>query len=511
MNAAFTILLAACVGWLIVSLFSPKTKRPPGPRRLPILGNALQIPATFQWLTFSKWAKEYGDLVYLEVFGQPLILLNTHKFAKDLLEQRSAIYSDRPHLEMADLCGFDKAFVLYPAHDNWRQQRKIVTQDVGPRMLQRYHAFQEAEARLLAKNAIDDPGQLEGLVKRRIGTIIIRIVYGHYVSANDDLFLTLGRASMDIFSRASEPGVWLVDSIPMLKYLPSWLPGAGFLTLAQSWSEIVHKAAWDTYLCSKDSYESGSVLLPNTCSTALEAVNGTPPRDLEEQVVWAACTMMAGGMDTSMISTLNLFLEMMLNREVQLKARNEIDSVIGRHRLPTIADRQSLPYVRSIVTEIFRLNPGAPLGIAHALRENDVYDGVGLPKGSIVIPNIWHMLHDPAVFADPMRFDPDRYQNLDSEMAKVTDVVFGFGRRVCPGKAFGENTIFAFAATLLATCDIFPAVDENGRAIIPNVTYSPGIISFPSRFDCNIRARSNHAYELLSHSAMDAPDSSLNN
>ncbi|KAF7371203.1 putative monooxygenase [Mycena sanguinolenta] len=469
MNATLTISLAACVGWLIVSLFSRKPKRPPGPRRLPILGNTLQIPSTFQWLTFSKWAKEYGDIVYLEVFGQPMVLLNTHKSAKDLLEQRSPIYSDRPHLEMADFCGFDKTFVLYPAHDNWRQQRKIVTQDLGPRMLPRYYAFQEAEARLLAKNAIDDPGQLEGLVKRRIGTIIIRIAYGHYVSANDDPFLTLGKASMDIFNRASAPGVWLVDLMPVLKYLPSWLPGAGFITTAQGWREIVHKAAWDTYMWSKRSYESGSALLPNTCSTALEAVNGTLPRDLEEQVAWAVCTMMAGGMDTSMISTLNLFLEMMLNREVQVKAQNEIDLVIGRHRLPTIADRHSLPYVKSIVTEIFRLNTTVPLGIAHALREDDVYDGVHLPKGSIVIPNVWHMLHDPAVFSNPMRFDPDRYQNLDSEMAKVTDVAFGFGRRVCPGKAFGENTVFAFAATLLATCDIFPAVDENGQEIIPNV------------------------------------------
>lgn len=55
-------------------------------------------------------------------------------------------------------------------------------------------------------------------MRRRIGTIIIRLAYGHYISADDDPFLSLSKTAMDIFSRAGEPGVWLVDSIPMRQY-----------------------------------------------------------------------------------------------------------------------------------------------------------------------------------------------------------------------------------------------------------------------------------------------------
>jgi cytochrome P450 len=86
------------------------------------------------------------------------------------------------------------------------------------------------------------------------------------------------------------------------------------------------------------------------------------------------------------------------------------------------------------------------------------------------------MLHDPDVFPDPMKFNPERYKNLDSEMEKVTDLVFGFGRRLCPGKSFGEANVFAIAATVLATCDIRPTVDEKGQDIIPDVNYSSGSI-----------------------------------
>ncbi|KAJ7779891.1 putative monooxygenase [Mycena metata] len=508
---AALVAVAACVAWFIISsLLSRKLKRPLGPLRFPIVGNALQFPQTQQWLTFSRWAEKYGDVVYLEVFGKPLVLLNSAKAARDLLEQRSTIYSDRPRLEMASLSGFDKVFVLSQPNDSWRLQRKIIAQDLSSRMMPRYHAFQEAEARLLAKNLIERPGQLESHVKQRIGTIIIRITYGRYISGENDPLLAIGRASMDIFSRAAEPGLWLVDSIPMLKDLPAWLPGMGFLTTAKGWREIVYKSAWDPYHWSKRSFELGTVLLPNTCATALQEKQGKLPADLAEEVAWAACTMHAGGIHTSVISTLNFFLAMVLNPAIQAKAQKEIDAVIGRDRLPTIADRSSLPYVRSIVTEVFRLNPAIPLGIPHSLSTDDIYQGMHLPQGSIIIPNIWHMLHDPAIFPNPMKFDPDRYRNLDSEMEKVNSV-FGFGRRICPGKDFGESNVFAIAATLLATCDIRPAVDARGNNVIPNVVYSSGSLSFPSKFDCTIKPRSKQAYDLLGYSALEKPDSSLVN
>jgi hypothetical protein len=58
-NVAMT--LAACAGWFtLYALLSRKIKRPPGPRRFPFIGNALQIPQSFQWLDFSRWAKKYG-------------------------------------------------------------------------------------------------------------------------------------------------------------------------------------------------------------------------------------------------------------------------------------------------------------------------------------------------------------------------------------------------------------------------------------------------------------------
>lgn len=88
------------------------------------------------------------------------------------------------------------------------------------------------------------------------------------------------------------------------------------------------------------------------------------------------------------------------------------------------------------------------------------------------------MLHDPEIYPDPMEFKPERFNGLDSEMKQVTDLAFGFGRRICPGMHFAEGTLFAIIATTLATCDILPGLDEHGKEVLPKYAYTPGTITY---------------------------------
>ncbi len=73
-------------------------------------------------------------------------------------------------------------------------------------------------------------------------------------------------------------------------------------------------------------------------------------------------------------------LLMVLHPEVQAKAHEEIDRVVGRHRLPNFGDRDSLPYVNAIVKEVLRWYPVSPLGLPHRLTQDDWYNGYFLPK-----------------------------------------------------------------------------------------------------------------------------------
>lgn len=92
------------------------------------------------------------------------------------------------------------------------------------------------------------------------------------------------------------------------------------------------------------------------------------------------------------------------------------------------------------------------------------------------------MTHDPETYDEPMSFKPERFNNSDTEMKQVYDLVFGFGRRTCPGMHFAEGTIFSVIATTFATCDVLPEFDNNGKPIFPELIFTDGVIrlAYPS-------------------------------
>jgi cytochrome P450 len=81
---------------------------------------------------------------------------------------------------------------------------------------------------------------------------------------------------------------------------------------------------------------------------------------------------------------------MILSPDIQKKAQDEIDRISGGNRLPSFADKSSLPYISCIAWECLRWNPAAPMGGAHFVTEDDEYNGYRIPKGSTVLPNVWY-------------------------------------------------------------------------------------------------------------------------
>jgi cytochrome P450 len=104
--------------------------------------------------------------------------------------------------------------------------------------------------------------------------------------------------------------------------------------------------------------------------------------------------------------------------ETQACAHAELDAVIGRTRLPTFADYPHLPYIRAMVKELLRWRPIAPIITPHRCTEDDWYEGMFIPKGTICLPNAWHMNRDPEIFGKNTEdFDPARYLDASWGMA----------------------------------------------------------------------------------------------
>ncbi|KAJ2935732.1 hypothetical protein H1R20_g1362, partial [Candolleomyces eurysporus] len=155
-----------------------------------------------------------------------------------------------------------------------------------------------------------------------------------------------------------------------------------------------------------------------------------------ETVARNVCAMAyLAGAGTTVASALGLILVLANHLEVQMKAQAEIDSVIGSDRLPLISDRQSLPYVHAIVKEVSRWHTVAPLSTPRVNAKDDEYDGYFIPKGTLVFPNSWAILHDPRVFDKPFDFIPERYLtddgkiNMSESVSDADMAAFGHGRR----------------------------------------------------------------------------------
>lgn len=122
-------------------------------------------------------------------------------------------------------------------------------------------------------------------------------------------------------------------------------------------------------------------------SQAIENIGSDP--ETERIHKWSASSMYLGGADTTVSSLMTFFLAMTLFPEVQKKAQEELDNVIGGSRLPVTADREKLPYIEAVVKETHRWHPVAPMALPHCSTKEDVIRGYRIPKGALLLPNNW--------------------------------------------------------------------------------------------------------------------------
>ncbi|KAG1820513.1 cytochrome P450 [Suillus subaureus] len=506
-------LCLACVGVYLLKQVFNKLKNPaypPGPPGWPLIGNVLDMPHIKPWLTFTEWGKKYGHISHIEVLGQHIMVLNSVETAMDMLDNKSAIYSDRPILPVGgELIGWKNIMPLLPYGDRLRRYRKDFHSVIGTRAtVGIYNHVEEIETRRFLKRVFTKPDQLLAHVRHTAGAIILRISHGYEVKESNDPFVDLADRALIQWSRATAPGAFMADVVPFLVKVPEWFPGAGFKRLAREWHDTLEEMVFAPYKFVEDQMAAG--IAPESFTSNL-VKKGSPLSEEDEHVIkWSAATLYAGASDTT-VSTINsFFLAMTLFPDVQKKAQAEIDAVVGPDRLPSFADQGSLPYIEALAKETYdgmllslpSSNGISMSGFPHCTSEDDIYDGYYIPKGSVIIPNIWFMLNDPERYTNPSQFNPERFLANDGKKPETEPrtICFGFGRRICPGIHFAEASIWLSIAMSLAVFDISKAV-ENGIEIIPELDPISGTISHPKPFECSVKPRSPKAVALIEQDA----------
>ncbi|KAI0260544.1 cytochrome P450 [Gloeopeniophorella convolvens] len=493
---AIVVLLAIALARFLRKKRTP-LPLPPGPKGWPLIGNLLDIPSKNTAQTYSEWGRLYGGIVYANAAGQPLIIINDATIANEMLDKKSSIYSDRPVSHMAgELAGFNGMIGFRPNNRTFKQMRKFMHQAIGTRgALSKYHDLFESEARKFLQATLHDPEDVHEIIQHTVGAIIILTTYGYQVAKQGDPIVHLGETVMQYLSQMTEPGAYLVDFIPALKYVPTWFPGAGFRKAASNAKDYITRFADVPFQFTLREMAKGTAR-PSFISDNMR--EGTLTAEEVDTLKWSAGSLLGGGTDTSVSVLLSFFLTMTLFPEVRRKGQEEIDRVVGGDRLPTLADRERLPYVSAIFSEILRWATTSPPGFPHRTLVSDTYRGYFIPKDSIVVTNIWQMLHDPSTYVNPEQFSPERFLETERRSAEPDprECAFGFGRRVCPGNQFADTILWLTIAMSLSVLCISKVV-EDGVEITPEARFSDGIVSHPDKFRCDIKPRSARAEALI--------------
>ncbi|KAJ7484805.1 cytochrome P450, partial [Mycena galericulata] len=480
----------------------------------PALGNLLSVPSRRPWEAYMAWSKLYkSDIIHVDIAGTSIVVLSSLEAVETLLERRSAIYSDRQATNFQILVTLMELASQSPDSDArrahgmeyclMRTHRRLLKQEFTPQGMVKYRSNQLVAAHGVLRGFLSAPESFMDHLRRSAAETILSAMYGIDLQPSDDTYIALACEALESFSAAVVPGKYLVDSLPMLKHIPAWFPGAGFKRDAKEWRKLAAAMRDVPFTETKRQVESGTAP-PSFAADSLTALKECEEDYYTETTVRdTAGSLFAGGAETTVSVVSTFLLAMLANPDAQRAAQAEVDSVTGCKHLPDFedSDEESMPYVAALVKEeVMRWRNVTPIAIPHFIAVEDEYRGWRIPAGSIVVGNAWAIVHDEVTYPDPYTFEPERFLlngKLNPDVQDPEGIAFGFGRRQCPGLHFARDAIWITIVSILATFDIAKALDEDGREVEPSYEFDSRFISLPLPFRCSIRPRSEEAKALI--------------
>ncbi|KAI0333185.1 cytochrome P450 [Cubamyces sp. BRFM 1775] len=219
------------------------------------------------WLKFPKWRTTYGPVVYLRMFHQHVIVINTLQAAIDLPEKRATIYSSRPRFEVAcQMLTEGYSFTFQAYGDLWRRMRRAAHESLHKGVVHQLHNIQTVEAALLLHSLLDAPKDWEDHMKRAAGSTLLSACYGTpLLRGSDDPTMEILDTFTSKIVRAGYIDGTYVEYLPFLKHIPARL--APWKNEALVWGPRFTKLFGDLFTWARDRAINGES--PETISAMM--------------------------------------------------------------------------------------------------------------------------------------------------------------------------------------------------------------------------------------------------
>uniref|UniRef100_A0ACD6A4Z5 Uncharacterized protein n=1 Tax=Avena sativa TaxID=4498 RepID=A0ACD6A4Z5_AVESA len=426
---------------------------PPGPTPIPLLGNILDVQGELH-KALARLAHVHGPIISIKLGTTTAVVASSAACARDVLQRYDHLLAARSVTDAARALGHsERSLIWLPSTSPlWRRLRALsATHLFSARGLEAARAVRESKVRELLgclRGHAGEPVDLGRVLRSGMLNLVSSVLVSEDVA---DLSAdVVGRAQEletmigDILEEITKPN--LSDLFPVLASLD--LQGrrrrtADRLTrFFDFFGPIIQRRL-----------EAGGERKGDFLDVLLQfhSVDQLTIQTIKSFLL----DLFVAGTDTISLTVEWTMAELLRQPAIMSKVHAELQQVIGSKQHLEESDMGGLPYLRSVVMETMRHHPPSPLLMPHeAMAEGAEVGGFRVPKGAMVIVNLWAVMRDPVTWAHPEAFVPERFAGADMDFRlgkqdRFEFMPFGAGRRVCPGMPMATRVVMLILASLL--------------------------------------------------------------
>ncbi|KAK4592602.1 hypothetical protein RGQ29_016933 [Quercus rubra] len=429
-------------------------KLPPGPWKLPFIGNLHQLVFSLPHRSLRDLAIKYGPIMQLQLCEVMAIIISSPKVVEEVLKTHDAALANRPIvLAIEVMCYGNSGIVFAPYGDYWRQMRKIcVSKLLSAKRVQSFSRIREE----VVNNLVESISLSEGVPIN----LSEKIFFSTYCTAFRAAIGKKCKYEKEFISLIKEMftlgGAFdLPDFFPSLKFLgfligikPALLKT--HLKTDKILNDIIndHKKKRSAISANKSEESDNDNMIDVLLK--LQETGELGFNVTSNHIKAVTLEVFFAGSETSATTIEWAMSELIKNPRVMEKAQAEVRQVLEGQKNFDEANIQKLDYLKLVVKETLRLHPAAAL-IAREAREKCEINGYEIPNNTTVIINAWAIGRDPDYWIDSECFLPERFQDslIDFKGSNFGFIPFGGGRRICPGISFALANIELVLSRLL--------------------------------------------------------------
>nr|AUD09150.1 cytochrome P450 family 2 subfamily B [Neotoma stephensi] len=491
MEPSVLLLLALLVGFVLLLVRGyPKAhgRLPPGPRPLPLLGNLLQMDRGGLLKSFIRIREKYGDVFTVYLGPRPVVMLYGTEAIREALVDQAEAFSGRGTIAVIKPV-IEEYGMIFSNGERWKVLRRFALatmRDFGMGKRSVEERIQE-EAQCLVeelKKSQGAPLDPTFLFQCITANIICSIVFGERFDYKDRQFLRLLDLFYQTFSLMSSFSSQVFE---LFSGFMKYFPGA-HRQICRNLQEILNYIGQ----CVKNHQANLDPSNPrdfiDTYLLRMEKEKSNQHTEFHQQnLLNSVMSLFFAGTETTSTTLRYGFLLLLKYPHVAEKVQKEIDQVIGSHRLPTLDDRNKMPYTDAVIHEIQRFSDLAPIGAPHKVTKDTLFRGYLLPKNTEVYPILSSALHDPQYFEQPDTFNPDHFLDANGALKKSEAFMpFSLGKRMCLGEGIAHNELFLFFTTILQNFSVSSPVAPKDIDLSPKES---GIGKVPQKYQICFLAR----------------------